>query len=335
MAVTEKLPLISPEVHFLDTAFKRFLRHFRIDKHDLQSEKIFLGVFGKHPVWNDHIDDIGLETDVLIAAKHKLYVQGIGGNVDSGSWGRLTNDHRIEDFDRQIFWHMDGSLIVGRMWSSQDGKGRRSYPFIVCVECWKLPTQWILENVLPQLEKIKGDCTAADSAKGVRLAIQQARQNLRRSAQRCESSSNSMAGNPNALSKLAERHETGLDQEGLLRILYHLDREVGCLRPGPAKAKTSRSALLRLPTCPETSLEDTFLWSSFLLTKLGTSTSILVLVPPVDNRWIDLIVGEPTESQLYCLRASTKVIPLTSTIPYNISSEFVNRANRLIYGQNQ
>jgi len=321
-------------VHFLDSAFRRFLRRFRIARRGLQSEKIFVGAFGKHPGWDDHIDDIGLETDVLIAAKRKLYVQGIGGNVDSGSWDRLTSDHRIEDFDRQIFWHLDGRLIAGRMWSSQDGKGRRSYPFIVCVECWKLPTQWILENVLPQLEKIKGDCTAADSAKGVLLAIQQARQNLRRSAQLCESSSNSMAANPNALSKLAERHKPVLGPEGLLRILYHLDREVGCLGPGPAKSKISGSTLLRLPVRPETSLEDTFLWSSFLLTKLGASTSILVLVPRVDNRWIDLIVGEPTESQLYCLRASTKVIPLTSTIPYNIGSEFVNRANRLIYGHN-
>ena len=318
----------------MDSAFRRFLGRFRIARRELQSERVFVGAFGKHPGWDDHIDDIGLETDVLIAAKRKLYVQGIGGNVDSGSWDRLAGDHRIEDFDRQIFWHMDGRLIAGRMWSSQDGKGRRSYPFIVCVECRKLPTQWILENVLPQLEKIKRDCTATDSAKGVRLAIQQARQNLRRSAQRCESSSNSMVANPNALSKLAERHEAGLDREGLLRILYHIDREVGCLHPGLTKGKTSRSALLRLPTCPETSLEDTFLWSSFLLTKLGTSSSILVLVPPVDNGWIDLIVGEPTESQLYCLRASTKVIPLTSTIPYNISSEFVNRADRLIYGQN-
>lgn len=290
-----------------------------------------MGAFGKHPGWDDHIDDIGLDTDVLIAAKRKLYVRGIGGNVDSGRWDRLTDDHLAEGFNREIFWHMDGRLIAGRMWSSRDGKGRKSYPFIVCVESWKLPTQWVLETVLPQLEKVQGACTATDSASDVRLSIQETRQKLRQSAQECESSTNSIIVYPDALTKLAERQEIGLCREGLFRILYHIDREVGRLRPGAAKGKASGSTLLRLPTSPDTMLEDVFLWSSFLLAEFGTSTSILALVPPVDNKWIDLIVGEPTESQLYCLQASTKVIPLTSNIPYNISPELVKHARRLIH----
>lgn len=316
----------------MNSLFKRFIRRFNATEQKRRSERIFVGAFGKHPGWDDHIDDIGLDTDVLIAAKRKLYVQGIGGNVDSGRWDKLTNDHLIENFNREIFWHVDDRLIVGRMWSSQDGKGRRSYLFIVCVECWRLPTQWVLENVLPELEKIKGDCTATDSANDVRFSIQKARQKLRQSAQRCESSSNSMVAHPNALSELAKRHEIGLGREGLLRILYHIDREVGRLRPGYAKGKAFGSTLLRLPTCPETLPEDAFLWSSFLLAELGISTSILVLVPPTDNRWIDLIIGEPTESQLYCLQASTKVIPLTCNIPYNIDPEFAKHANGLLYG---
>jgi hypothetical protein len=317
-------------VLFLNSAFKRFLRRFNATEHNRHSEKIFVSAFGKHPGWDDHIDDIGLDTDVLIAAKRKLYVQGIGGNVDSGRWDRLTSDQLIEQFSREILWYIDGRLVVGRMWSSQDGKGRRSYPFLVCVECRKLPTQWILDNVLPQLEKIEITCTATNSASDVLAAIQKARQELRQLAQQCEISPNLTVAYPDALSKLAERPEIGPGWEGLFRILYHIDREVGRLHPGAAKGKALGSTLLRLPTCSNTVVKDVLLWSSFLLAEFGMSTSILVLVPPMDNGWIDMIIGEPTESQLYCLRASTKVIPLTSSIPYNISSEFIEHAKRLI-----
>jgi len=314
----------------LNSAFKRFIRRFNATEHNRHSEKIFVGAFGKHPGWDDHIDDIGLDTDALIAAKRKLYVRGIGGNVDSGRWDRLTGDQLIEQFSREIFWYIDGRLIVGRMWSSQDGKGRKSYPFLICVECRTLPTQWVLDNVPPQLEKIEITCTATSSASDVMAAIQEARQKLRQLAQQCEISPSLIVVYPDALSKLAERPEIGPDREGLFRILYHMDREVGRLRPGTAEGKVLGSTLLRLPTCPNTMLEDVLLWSSFLLAEFGMSTSILVLVPPTDNRWIDVIIGEPTESNLYCLRASTKVIPLTSNIPYNISSEFIEHANRLI-----
>ncbi|OHB64186.1 MAG: hypothetical protein A2168_00735 [Planctomycetes bacterium RBG_13_50_24] len=61
----------------------------------------------------------------------------------------------------------------------------------------------------------------------------------------------------------------------------------------------------------------------------GKNTPVLILIP-LRNNWIDIIIGEPTELQLYCLRASLKVIPLTSSIPYNMDSEFTDQANRLI-----
>jgi hypothetical protein len=330
VAIDEKQALIPREACVLGSAFKRFLGHFNPKDHSRHSEKIFVAAFGKHPGWDDHIDDIGLETEVLIAAKRTLYVQGIGGNVDSGRWDKLLDNQRIAKFNRVIFWHIDGHLVVGRIWSSQDGKGRKSYPFIVCVQCSRLPTQWILDTVLPQLEKIEKLCTATRSADDVRFSIQDARQKLRQLSQQCASSPDSMVVYPDALSRLAERPEMGPGREGLYRILYHIDREVGRLRPGNTKGKALGSTLLRLPVCPNTMLQDVFLWTSFMLTKIGLTTSILVLVPTIDNSWIDIIVGEPTELQLYCLRASLEIIPLTSNIPYNIDQEFVEQAKKLI-----
>lgn len=315
----------------MNSAFRKFLRCFNPKVHNLTSERIFVAAFGKHPGWDDHVDDIGLETNIVVTVKRMLYVQGIGGNVDSGSWDKLEKDQLVEEFKHEFFWYIDGDLIVGRMWSSQDGKGRKSYPFVVCVQCLKLPAKWIFENVLPQLEQIESKCTATTSAIDVRMVIQSARQELRQLARRFDRLQSPVAKYPDALAKLAERPEMGPNQEGLFRILYHIDREVGRHRANSASSMALRSTSLRIPTSPDTMLESIILWSRFLLERFGTNVPVLILMP-LRNNWMDIIIGEPTELQIYCLRASLKVIPLTSSIPYNMDSEFIDQANKLIHG---
>jgi hypothetical protein len=329
MAIIEKSALILQEECVLDSAFKKFIKRLNPKGQGQASERIFVAAFGKHPGWDDHIDDIGFETDVFVTLKRTLYIQGIGGNIESGSWDKLKEDQPIEEFKHVFFWYIDGNLIVGRMWSSQDGKGRKSYPFVVCVQCWKLPLQWIFENVLPQLEKIEEICTATASADDVRRTIQNAKQELRQLVQQHEVSPTSAVAYPDALAKLAEHPEMGPNHEGLFRVLYHIDREIGRHRANSASSMAMRSTALRVPASLSNMLESILLWSSFLLSQFGMNTPVLILVP-LRYDWLDIIIGEPTELQLYCLRASLKVIPLTNSIPYNIGSEFINQANKLI-----
>lgn len=313
----------------MESSFKKFFRRFTPKSQNHLSERIFVAAFGKHPGWDDHIDDIGLETDVFVAVKRLLYVQGIGGNVDSGSWDKLTEDQLINEFRHVFFWYMNGSLVVGRMWSSQDGKGRKSYPFVVCVQCQKLPIKWIFDNVLTHLERIEAACTSTTSADDVRMAVQSARQELRLLAQQCETSPFPAVVYPDALAKLAVQQEMGPNREGLLRVLYHIDRETGRHLSNNAGNTAMKSTSLRVPASQNTMLEKVLLWSSFLFTKFGMNTPMLILIP-LKNKWMDIIIGEPTELQLYCLRASLKVIPLTSSIPYNMGTEFIDQATRLI-----
>jgi len=217
------------------------------------------------------------------------------------------------------------------MWSSRDGKGRKSYPFVVCVQCSELPIKWVFENVLPQLEQIEAKSTTTTSASDVRMIIHSARQELRQSAQQFDSLQSPVARYPGALAKLAERPEMGPNKEGLFRTLYHIDREIGRHRANSASSMALRSTSLRIPTSPDTILESIILWSSFLLERFGTNVPVLILMP-LKYKWMDIIIGEPTEQQIYCLRASLKVIPLTSNIPYNMDSEFIGQANKLIHG---
>src|SRR5688572_20736555 len=60
---------------------------------------LYLAAFGKHPGWDDHIDDLGLETDLLIRVKQLLYIEGIASNLDKGSWDELAPPDRLEKFN--------------------------------------------------------------------------------------------------------------------------------------------------------------------------------------------------------------------------------------------
>ena len=307
---------------------KRIVEHFNTKGQEAASEKIFVAAFGKHPGWDDHIDDIGLETDILVALKRILYVQGIGGNIDSGNWEKLQEDQRLEGFRHLFVWCMGDNMVVGRMWSSRDGKGRTSYPMVVCVQCRQLLPEWVFENILPSLEKVEESCTATTSQSDVKGTLENAQMEFRRLVQQSHPVAVSSAVSIDALAKLAECPEMGTDHEGLLRILYHIEREITRYPPDATRVGV-RPTLLRVPISASAMLQNTLLWFDFLLNKFIKDMPVLVLMP-LGNPWIDIIIGEPTESQLYCLRASLRMIPLTSTIPYNMSSEFIARSNQLI-----
>ena len=125
----------------MGSAFKRFINRLNPIR-DIGSEsKILISAFGKHPGWDDHIDDIGLETDIFIKVKRLLYVQGIGGNIDAGNWDQLEQKQQAETFGHVFVWCLHQDIIVGRLWPSQDGKGRSRYPMVVCVQCSHLPLE--------------------------------------------------------------------------------------------------------------------------------------------------------------------------------------------------
>src|ERR1019366_6699729 len=105
---------------------------------------LLLAAFGKHPGWDDHIPGIGIETDTLAEVKQSLYVGGIGGQLDSGAWKKLEADKRQEGFDHVFLWLQPGHALVGRLWSSSDGKGRKEYPMVLCVDGGPTPLESVL-----------------------------------------------------------------------------------------------------------------------------------------------------------------------------------------------
>jgi hypothetical protein len=289
---------------------------------------IHLGAFGKHPGWNDHIDDLGLESPQLINAKRIFYVQGMSGNIDSGAWDHLSDEDQLKQFRHVFAWRVGDDLIIGRLWSSSDGKGRKRYPMIVCAHCGGLPMPWAFAHILPMLEKIEGECVAATTDSQVRSIIDRAREELRSQIPGRDGADPAF---PNPLATLATRPEMGAELRGLLAILYQVERELAPFRPHSKSDRSMQVAPrhLRVPACAPTADEAMLLWLRFMLTQLDPNTPLCV-IDPLDEQFVDLIVGEPTPTQLFCVRASAHKIPLTTEIPYNLDAEFISRSKGLI-----
>ena len=292
--------------------------------------QVFLGAFGKHPGWDDHIDDIGLETEQLVAAKRMLYVQGIGGNIDAGTWESMDAAQRLDGFRHLFVWRLDGDVVIGRLWSSSDAKGRTRYPMVVCAQWSGLPLGWVIEKTLPLLDEIERRCTQTASASDVRFMVDDARLGLRRVLPEEPFSDSPMPGFKRSLGMIAGRPEMGQDQEGLLRILYQVEDEMAAWHEGaPAKAREGQARQIRVAGCSESPAAALRLWHDFMLGRLDPAAPVL-LVLPIGQPWLDIIVGEPSRQHLYCIRASEKAIPLTSDVPYTLDSRFVSRMREFI-----
>ncbi len=296
------------------------------------TNRVFLAAFGKHPGWNDHIDDLGLETDLLVRLKRTLYLDGIGGNVDSGAWEKLTEGQRLEGFDHQFFYYAGRDPVVGRMWSSMDGKGRARYPMVVCAHCSGLPFSWVLDQVLPRLEYMRTRCVNATSSLAVKSILDDARRQLRDLTQQFDVSSSDSGMPEGALAAMARCPEMGKDHIGLLRILYKIEQGMPADsgRDGQPTTRVVQGGLhVRVPACGDSPSKTIRLWLSFLLEELDSSNPLILLLPAGES-WIDILMGQPGAKEFYCLRASLEAVPKTTDIPYTLGPGFLERAEKRI-----
>jgi len=298
--------------------------------------QVWLAAFGKHPGWNDHMDDLGVETDRLVSVKRALYADGIGGVIDSGGWESLEGSRRTEGFDHAFLWRHHEGLVVGRIWSSSDGRGRKRYPMILAAQCGGVAMRFATERILPRLRQLEDECRAAESAATVISLVDAARAELRQEAERGARPLPDPLPPPAAVAVLAEREPLGPDREGLHRVLYQLERDFASYRrPERGESGTrsrtmdTRPQQLRVPRVAGTIGEEWGLWMRLVVSQLDPLAPILMITSEA-HAWTDIIVGEPGSAQFVCLQASDEAIPLTTSIPYTFDAAFKSRADALV-----
>jgi hypothetical protein len=269
--------------------FKAFLR-------DQLGGRMHVAGFGKHPAWDDHIDDIGLETETLVRAKQLLYAQGIASQLASGIWDQLEKTRQSVEFDHRFVWARKGQTLIGTILASSDGKGRARFPMVVCVQA-EIGALHAIRLCLPFAESLGKRCKAASSQQEVRESLNSAPGEL-----------NASPVVPGANAVFAHPEFQGDDF--ILQSMGHLGAALrsghrSCLSIGRRNCVS-----FRLRAISVRALESLEFWSGYLELCARTEVPYLAIAS-IGRSTIDLIVGEPTANDFFCLRADETALPLT------------------------
>jgi hypothetical protein len=297
--------------------------------------RVSLAAFGKHPGWDDHIDDLGLDSPRLVHVKSVLYSQGISGNIDSAEWDHLSESERIAEFGHEFLWRWAGDAVVGLMWSSKDGKGRAKYPMVLALHGTKMPVSWLCSTGLDRLRALRDQCRSLTRSTDVIQAIDSARLDLQGASLTIPEGDNEPERH--LIKRLMSSQEEAA-RRGFVRVLYDIERRLGGMRD---KSKTKTRVIdvsahhFRLPAIHTAGkvLESGRAWSALMMDTVGPGPVLaagILAIEPAGTGFADVIVGEPRVQNLFCLRASSAREPLTSDIPFTMDESFVTVASQQI-----
>jgi hypothetical protein len=144
----------------MDPAFQKdFLRDFKQG-----NSAPVLALFGKHPAWNDHMDDFGLATPSLRTCKRLLYLQGIAANAAR----QQSEAGPVTPYRHFLLWLREREAMLIRMVESEDGRGRGYFPFLAAIHFDSTEAQRSLRLLLPALRSLVDDCRTLHSRDAVR-----------------------------------------------------------------------------------------------------------------------------------------------------------------------
>lgn len=289
--------------------------------HGHDAQRVALGAFGKHPGWEDHLEDPRLTSPALIDARRILYADGIRANIESGAWRADASADQLESFDHTLLWSLsprDDILIVGRVLPGADAKGRDRYPLVLCAELHAAGAVAAIPATVRRLDALAAACAAAATRDEFLAAIDEAR-----------------AGAPDVLFLGDDRPPVARllgafhgaqpsADECLARCLYALQRE---LAPTTDRRSASGTGHVRLPV-PEdfTDAHALSAWLAVIRWWIPALRGVL-LVTPRGRPWVDALVPIPLPSQLACIRAPAALVPLVCDVPYNLDPDIITRAH--------
>jgi len=292
---------------------------------------VWLGAFGKHPAWDDHAEDIGLETPGLVEVKRSLYVSGIGGNIDTGAWAKLGAEKLLAGFDHDVLWWHGRTVFACRVWASTDAKGRSRYPMVVCAEFRDVSAGSIAQGVWRWLEEAEAGCKAATTPAGVRAAIDSARAGLA-----ADVAGWTRPGEPDdPMQPLIRASSAWGGAEGLARVLYQLQTDLrgfegGAVDPRRSMHLETGGRHLRLPSVSDRAGDDLLAWLRLLESRFSSPKPSVLLLRPRGAGWVDVVVGAVQPVLLYCLLAGREALAPAQEIPYELDAGALARARAMV-----
>jgi len=271
----------------------RFLKVFLRDP---LSGRIHITGFGKHPAWDDHIDDIGLATETLVLTKQLLYSEGIATQLASGAWDQIEKSGQAIEFDHRFVWGRDEQAIIGAIWASADRKGRTRFPMVICIQA-AFDGLKAIGLLLAPIERLGILCREAKTQEKIRDSFDQTYREL------------NSAPFPAAGNLFSETSDPA--QNSILPALITLAAGLRSQRPRTSgeTGRTGRSHF-RLTTISSQAKENLSFWAGYLA-RYSDSSLPYIIIAANGRRWIDLIIGEPVPGDFFCLRANEYALPAT------------------------
>jgi hypothetical protein len=272
----------------------RFLKLFLRDS---LRGRIHVAGFGKHPAWDDHIDDIGLATETLVQTKQLLYSEGIATQLASGAWDQLEKAGQAVEFDHRFVWSRDEQAVVGAIWASADRKGRTRFPMVICVQAG-FDGLKAIGLLLAPIEELGTLCREGKTQEKIRDSLNQTDREL-----------NGAFFPATAGNLFPETSDPG--ENSILPALITLSAGLRGQRPRTSgdTGKTGGSHF-RLTTIFSQVKENLGFWSGYLAQYHDPGLPYIIIAAK-GRRWVDLIVGEPVPGDFFCLRANDYALPAT------------------------
>jgi hypothetical protein len=268
----------------------RFGKVFLRDRLD---RKVHLAVFGKHPAWDDHVEDLGVATESLVIARRVLYTEGIGAQLASGAWDKIEAAGKSVDFNHLFVWTRDQQSITGGLWASSDGKGRGRFPLAVCLHAGV--TGW------PAVKYYSGTIDRA----GKEWLTMRSQTEFKEAHHRALADANVWPLPPSSRDLAFSFSQPVQDVERAIGMMTFLLEQ---MEQAFAAFQNGRGAHFRVPTVSPTLQDNLGFWADYLSRTSTLDLPILVVGRPQDS-WIDLLLGEPNSDDLFCLRAGEKALP--------------------------
>jgi hypothetical protein len=271
-------------------------RFLKIFLRDPLGGRIHIAGFGKHPAWDDHIDDLGLATETLVLTKKLLYSEGIATQLASGAWDQIEKSGQAIEFDHRFVWSRDEQAIIGAIWASADRKGRTRFPMVICVQAGFAGLKAI-GLLLAPIERLGTLCREAKTQEKIRDSFNQTYREL------------NGAFFPAAGDLFSETSDPG--GNSILPALITLSAGLRSQRAriSGETGRTGRSHF-RLTTISPQVKENLSFWSGYL-TRYYDSSLPYIIIAANGRCWIDMIVGEPVPGDFFCLRANEYALPAT------------------------
>jgi hypothetical protein len=199
---------------------------------------------------------------------------------------------------------------------------------VLAAQINKTAAHFPADVVFPLLTKVHEECAAAKDAAGVRAVMAREIEVLKA---RLKDAPPPGALTSRQLAAVANHPCMHEGRMGFHRIVYQFNSALEAYRPGAPASATKRPEQLRLPSAGLSPREALMFWTRVTLTFLDSSAQMLLIAPDASLTgpagWVDLIVGDATPANIFCIKAGLKTLPLTSDIPYTLDPNWVGAIN--------